>query len=223
MGRVNAWTATDRIRRDGTRNLVDACLAAGVTTFVYPSIVLVYADAGDQWIDADCGVLDPPPHARSTLDAETEVHRISAAGGRGLSLRLGLLYSPHDEVTAMQLSMARRGIGSAVGPDEAYWPALWVEDAATAFVAALDAPAGVYDLVDDRPLTRAELHQAMAAAVGRRLWRLPRPLQPLLTGQLTASLSRSLRVSNRRFREVTGWRPSVPDAAAGWQRIVRPG
>jgi nucleoside-diphosphate-sugar epimerase len=81
----------------------------------------------------------------------------------------------------------------------------------------------VYDVVDDSPLTRAELQRAIEEAVGRRLWRLPRCIQPLLTGQLTPSLSRSMRVSNRRFAEATGWRPAVPDARAGWRRIAGTG
>jgi len=33
-------------------------------------------------------------------------------------------------------------------------------------------------------------------------------------------LSRSWRVSNRRFKEVADWTPMVPDAHAGWVRIA---
>jgi len=221
MGRLAAWAENDRIRRDGTRNLVDAALATGVATLVYESIVLVYADAGDRWLDAETGEIDPPAHVRSTVDAEREVARFTAGGGRGLSLRLGLLYSPGDKATASQRTLARMGIAAVMGPRDGYWPMLWIDDAAAAFVAAAErAPAGVFDVVDDRPVTRGELTRAMSEAAGRRLWRLPEFVQRLMVPQTLDALVRSQRVSNRRFVAAAGWRPRVPDAFEGWRRIM---
>jgi nucleoside-diphosphate-sugar epimerase len=221
LGRLSAWAENDRIRQAGTRHLIDAALATDVSVVVYPSVVLVYADAGEQWIDLQTGTLAPPPNARSTLDAEREVTRFTESGRRSVSLRLGLLYSPDDEQTRAQAQMARWGISPVIGPDDAYWPALWVDDAASALVAALtEAPPGVYDVVDNHPLTRAELRRAIATALGRPSWRLPEFLQRLTLGALAEPLSRSLRVTNRAFVDATGWQPSVPDAAAGWRLIA---
>jgi nucleoside-diphosphate-sugar epimerase len=221
LGRLSAWAENDRIRREGTRRVIDATLASGVSVVVYASVVLVYADAGERWVDARSGALAPPPHARSTLAAEREVARFAEAGRRGISLRLGLLYSPDDEQTRAQVRLARWGVAPVVGPAGAYWPALWADDAARAVVAAAArAPSAVYDVVDDRPLTRAELHRAIAAATGRRCWRLPAPLQRLALGPLADALGRSLRVTNCHFVEATGWQPAVPDARAGWRLIA---
>src|SRR5262245_61131049 len=52
-GRITRRNAadTDRLRRDASRCLVDAALAAGVTTYVQESITFVYADGGDTWLD----------------------------------------------------------------------------------------------------------------------------------------------------------------------------
>src|SRR5438876_811743 len=44
--RRGAWSDNDRIRTEGTRNLVDVALEAEVTTFLYPGIVFVYPDGG---------------------------------------------------------------------------------------------------------------------------------------------------------------------------------
>jgi nucleoside-diphosphate-sugar epimerase len=56
MGKLASWHENDRIRREGTHNLVEAALAeGGVHVFIYPSFALVYPDSGDKWIDADIG------------------------------------------------------------------------------------------------------------------------------------------------------------------------
>ena len=44
----SAWEANDRIRRDGSRNLVDATLAAGASRYLQESIAFVYADGGER-------------------------------------------------------------------------------------------------------------------------------------------------------------------------------
>jgi hypothetical protein len=160
---------------------------------------------------------------QSTLDAEGEVARLTAAGGRGIVLRLGSFYGPGSAVSEMMLVAARRGIAPLFGPDAAFQDMLWIDDAAAAVVAALEsgAPAGVSDVVDDEPLTRAELAAALASSVGRRrLWRPPSMIARALAGDAAAFLIASRRVSNRRFKEATGWRPSVPSARLGLARLA---
>src|SRR5205807_10536019 len=80
--RPGAWAENDRIRSEGTRRLVDAALGAGVSALVYLSVVFVYPDRGDEWIDAAATPPDPSPTSvvRSTLTAEAEVARFTAAG-----------------------------------------------------------------------------------------------------------------------------------------------
>src|SRR5579864_211174 len=48
----SAWTENDRIRREGTHNLIEAALFHKVQRFVYPSVTLEYPDSEQQWIDA---------------------------------------------------------------------------------------------------------------------------------------------------------------------------
>ncbi|MGH2587544.1 MAG: NAD-dependent epimerase/dehydratase family protein [Dehalococcoidia bacterium] len=221
----DAWGENDRIRQEGTRNLVDAALAAGAGTFIYPSVVLVYPSSGDRWIDAETTA--PKPAAdllRSTLDAEAEVARFSARGGRGIVVRMGSFYGYGDDAfSRVMLKAARWGLALMLGPGDAYLSSIWIDDAAGAVVAGLDArvPAGTYDVVDDEPLPRRELNAAIARAVGRRrLWSVPRFLQRPMAGAVAGPLMASLRVSNRRFREASGWAPSVPSARDGWPRLA---
>lgn len=220
--RREAWAENDRIRTEGSRCLVDAALAAGASTFVYPSVVFVYPDRGAEWIDADRTPLDPPVITRSTLVAEREVERFTAGAGRGVVLRMGGFYGPSTPTARELLAAARRyRVAMVIGPAEAYQSSIWVDDAAAAVVLAMErAPAGVFDAVDDEPLTRRDVARAVGDAVGCRVVRLPWTAARLIGGDRAATVGRSQRVSNRRLREAAGWAPAVPDARDGFRRIA---
>jgi len=220
--RREAWAENDRIRDEGTRNLVDAALEFGVSTFVYPGVVFVYPDARDQWLDAEHANAERSPLLASSLVAESEVHRFANEGKRGIILRMGAFYGPGSATTRDLLRSARRGVAMVFGPRKAYMPLIWIPDAALAVVDALfKAPPGTYDIVDDEPLQRRHLAAALAQAVGRRwLIRPPTFMLRLMAGKDAMFLARSQRVSNRRFKDATGWSPSVGDARTGLKLLA---
>lgn len=210
-----AWRRTERVRIEGSAAVVDAAVAAGVPRLVQESVSMVYPDHGNAWIDEDVEP-DPYPNARGNLAAEASAARFSEAGGDGVVLRLGLFYGPGARHSEQFLSMARRHVVPLVGRRESYLSSIHMTDGGTAVAAALQVPAGTYNVVDDNPLTKDEYAQALAAAAGTRPWlRAPRRLAHLLRHRM-ASLTRSMRVSNRRFREVSGWQPMYPSAREGW-------
>ncbi|SFQ02743.1 Nucleoside-diphosphate-sugar epimerase [Amycolatopsis arida] len=213
-----AWAEGSRLRSEASRNLVDAALAAGADRFVQESIAFIYPDSGDRWIDEDVP-LDPPALGRANQAAEAQAARFTAAGGTGVVLRFGQFYAPEAVHTRYMLSMLRRRMPALPGPRDAYSPTVAAEDAGTAVAAALDVPAGTWNVCDDEPLTRAAFHRAVAEALGVR--------PPLGTGSLLFRLSgntrfylRSLRVANRRFTAASGWSPRYPDAASGWRALL---
>ncbi len=217
----SAWAENDRIRAEGTKNLVDAALAADVRVFVYPSFAFVYPDSGDAWIDAVSTPVDLTDILHSTIAAEGEVARFAEGGRRGVSLRLGGLYGIDVPSTTEQLQLARRGFSMFGSAPKAFTPTLWIGDAASALVAALDrAPSGIYDVVDDEPVRQWQVKAALATAAGRRsVLSLPGWLTQLVAGPAAEVFGRSLRISNRRFREATGWAPEVRNAVEGMARV----
>jgi nucleoside-diphosphate-sugar epimerase len=220
--RREAWRENDRIRIEGTQNLVDAALDSSVSTFIYPGVVFGYPDSGSQWVDAMTARADRLPLLQSSFMAESEVERFTKAGKRGIVLRMGGFYGPTAASTRDMLRAARRGFALVFGPAKAYQSLIWIEDAAVAVIDALSrAPAGIYDIVDDEPLERRELASALAQAVSRRwLLRPPTFLLRFLAGKDAMFLARSQRVSNVRFKEATGWIPTVASARLGLKLLA---
>ena len=214
-----AWRPTERVRVEGSAAVVDAALAAGVPRLVQESVSMVYPDCGDRWIDEDVAP-EPYPNATGNLAAEASAARFGSAGGAAVTLRLGLFYGVGARHSEEFLAMARRHVVPLMGRPESYLSSIHVADGGAAVVAALGVPAGVYNVVDDQPLTKREFADALARAAGTKPWIRGPGRLALLFGHRTASLTRSMRVSNRRFREASHWRPKYPSAREGWTAMA---
>jgi nucleoside-diphosphate-sugar epimerase len=84
-----AWKENDRLRREATRNLVDAALAAKAQVFMQESITFLYANGGDSWLDEAAPVALVWSPLESAIDAERETKRFGEGGGRAVILRFG--------------------------------------------------------------------------------------------------------------------------------------
>jgi nucleoside-diphosphate-sugar epimerase len=108
------------------------------------------------------------------------------------------------------------------GRADAYMSSIHVDDVATSVVAALAAPTGLYNVVDDEPLTRGEYLDLLASALGvKRPHLMPGWMLRAVAGSSASALVASQRVSNRRFRAATGWSPQYASAREGWAAIAR--
>jgi len=210
-----AWADNSRVRAEGSAAIVDAAVQAGVPRVVQESVSMIYRDRGDVWIDEDWPT-DNFPMAHANHAAEASANRFSTAGGVGVVLRFGWFYGPGARHSEQFLALARRGICIMMGPPNSYVSSIHVGDGGAAVAAALTIPAGTYNIVEDEPLTKRAYADALAAAAGRRVClRFPGGLALLLRDRST-SLTRSLRVSNARFRAASGWAPMYPSARQGW-------
>ena len=218
--RASAWAENERIRHEVSGHLADAALAHGAERYVQEALAFAYADHGDTWITED-EPLDPPTGLAGVQRAEANAARVTAAGAVGVVLRFGNFYGPGSDYSQDSLRMARRRISTALGPDDAFWSPIHSDDAGAAVAAALRAPAGAYNVVDDEPLTRAQNDQALADAVGvASLRRPPRAVLRLAEGRAPI-MTRSIRASNTAFRTATGWSPGFPSTREGWTAVVR--
>jgi nucleoside-diphosphate-sugar epimerase len=212
---AKAWRNNDRVRTQGSAAVVDAALAAGVGRVVQESVSMLYRDQGARWVDEDAPV-DRYPMALGNLAAEANAHRFSQAGGTGIVVRFGWFYGPGAAHSEQLFALARRHLGLVLGPPDSYVSSIQMVDAAAAVAAALGAPAGTFNIVDDQPLTKREYAEALARAAGTTMWLRGPGRAAVLFGDRLTSLTRSLRVSNARFRAATGWAPRYRSAREGW-------
>ena len=214
-----AWRQMDRVRREGSAIIADAATAVGLRRYVQESFAPIYPDGGANWITEAT-----PPRAanynRSVLDAEASAMRFANTGGAAVILRFAFLYGPNDPFTDQLIGMARAGWLPLLGRPDAYFPMVTHDDAAAAVVAAVDAPEGTYNVVDDQPFTHRGIGEALARILGVRAPRLLPAWVAKLGGSLGETLARSLRVSNAKLKGATGWMPAVPNVGDGLRRVV---
>jgi nucleoside-diphosphate-sugar epimerase len=218
--KLSAWEENIRIRTDGSAAVVDSALEAGVLRLIQESVSMIYRDHGSQWIDEN-GPTDDFPMAQSNLAAEASANRFCNNGGTGIILRFGWFYGPGAKHSEEFLALAQKwGVCIMMGGAGTYLSSIHVADGGRAVASALSAPAGVYNVVDDVPLTKREYADALAAAADRKYYvRAPGLLAEVL-GNSTTSLTRSLRVTNAAFKSATGWTPAYPSAREGWAAMA---
>ena len=86
-------------------------------------------------------------------------------------------------------------------------------------LAALDAPAGVYNVAEPEPRRRSEHRDALASMVGRTELSLVPDLVDPGDDEGRRSLAKSHRISSRRLGDVTGWTPTI-HAIDQWKGIT---
>ena len=216
-----AWRANEKIRHEGSAAFAKAAAAAGVARLVQESVSMMYQDAGNRWVD-ETWPTDRFAMASGNHAAERSVASFETTGGSGVVLRFGWFYGPGAAHSEEFFQLARTlGVCVQMGAPQGYLSSIHMEDAGQAVADALTVPAGVYNVVDDEPLTKKEYAQALAEAAGRRFWIGSPGRLALLFGARTTSLTRSVRASNQKFRLCAGWSPRYASAREGWLATAR--
>jgi nucleoside-diphosphate-sugar epimerase len=221
---LRLYDATNRVRIEGTRNLI---AAAGRARIVCQSIAFAYRPGGEpRVVDEDAPLFtDAPPPFGAATSAVAEMERMVLAAD-GLVLRYGWFYGPgtfYGEGGSMAQDVARRRF-PIVGDGGGLWSFVHVDDAAAATVAAVERGApGVYNVVDDEPGPMREWVPAYAAAIGaRRPLRVPVWVARLVAGKAVGAMSTTLPgASNARAKRELGWEPRWPTWRTGFVEAPR--
>jgi nucleoside-diphosphate-sugar epimerase len=220
--REGLMTATNALRTEGTANLLAVAGTAGARRFVSQSFYGGYGfrDHGAAPLTEDAPFGEPSGRFAGTVSAmrSAEEQIFTAEGIEGISLRYGAFYGPGsvdgmlDALRKRRLPVARGGVA----------PWTYVDDAATATVAALENGRGgqAYNICDDEEATWLDVITELA-----RLFGTPKPM--VAPGALVRLMARyagvlmtrtSMRLSTAKAKEELGWQPSVTGYRDGLTR-----
>ena len=218
------YDANNRIRREGTRNLIEAARAAGAERVVAQSIAFIYAPTGGWVKTEEDPVISMPGEFGSAVDATmTLEQQVTAAGG--LVLRYGFFYGPGTSYApdGHQASEVRRRRFPIIGDGSGTFSFVHVEDAASAAVAAAERGApGIYNVADDEPAKTSEWLPAYARALGAKPpRRVPAWVARLVAGKEVGAFATTMRgVSNEKAKRELGWQPRYASWRQGFSEAL---
>jgi len=214
---------TNRVRREGTRNLIAAARAAGARRLVAESIAFLYAPEGDWVKDEGAPVWNDAPGAfGGAVKAVGEMERqvLGADGLEGLMLRFGWLYGPgtHYDRGGQQAEETKRRRLPIIGKGTGTFSFVSTDDAAAAVVAAVDRGSpGIYNVVDDEPAAVREWLPVYAEALGAKPpRRVPLWMAKLAVGGLANTFVELRGASNAKAKRELGWQPAHPSWRQGF-------
>ena len=212
-----AFAATNRLRTEGTENLLAAALAAGARRIVAQSFAgwPAVRSGGPVKTEADPFDPDPVPSMRATLDAIKRCEELvtGTEGIEGIALRYGGFYGPGTGLSAdgEQLELVRKRRFPVVGDGAGVWSFIHIDDAAAATVAAIEGGApGVYNVTDDEPAPVRVWLPALASAAGAPAPRhVPRWVGRLAAGEAAVAMMTTIRgAANGKAKRELGWAPA---------------
>ncbi len=208
--------ATNRLRIEGTRNLLEASVNAGVRRFLVGSFALLSPRESAPAESED-------EAAAAVRSMEGQVMEATARGSiEGVVVRYGMFYGLETPSTVKMVEMVRKRRLPVVRGDGGLLPVIHLDDAVSATVAALiHAPAGsVYDIVDDQAVSMTQIVEAVAEYTGSAApFRVPAWLIRLIAPYMARMISMRMPLSNAGAKTELGWKPKYPTMRDGLSRM----
>ena len=215
-----SFAQTNRLRTEGTDNLLAAAREGGVRRFVAQSYASArYAREGGP-VKTEDDPLDPAPvdAMRETLAAMEYLDR-AVTGAGGIALRYGGFYGALDD---KMIEAIRKRMFPIVGDGGGVSSFIHLDDAAAATVLALeqDGPA-IYNIVDDEPAAVRVWLPEVAKIVGAKPPRhFPRWLARLFAGDALVTMGTESRgASNTKAKRELGWTLRYPSWRQGFAAL----
>lgn len=204
------YAANDRLRREGAPVFVRACREAGVARIVQQSIAMTHAGGGDELADETSFHPADTSVAGAAIEAVRATEAVVAESGLDwLVLRGALFYGPGTGFDDDWFERARSSRLRLPGDGSDWISLVHIADMATATVAALRRWPSRQALIvaDDEPARWRDVLGYVAAIAGAA--------EPPPGGR---AMMPSLRVSNRRAKELLAWQPAYPSWRLGLLR-----
>jgi 2-alkyl-3-oxoalkanoate reductase len=213
-----SFALTNRLRTEGTDNLLAAAREAGVRRFLAQSVATYgrYAREGGP-VKTEEDPLDTTPVA-GMLEVAAALRHLDEAvtDAGGIALRYGAFYGASNDGL---VDPVRKRQVPIIGDGGGVWSWTHLEDAALATALALehDGPA-IYNITDDEPAPVREWLPVLADALGAKSpRRFPRWLARLAAGEAVVMMGTESRgASNAKAKRELGWELRYPSWRQGF-------
>jgi nucleoside-diphosphate-sugar epimerase len=217
-----AFAQTNRLRTEGTDNLLAAAKAVGAGKFVAQSYAgWPYAREGTMVKDEEAALdREPVSNAKESIAAIRHLETAVVASN-GIVLRYGGFYGPGTSLSAHgeMVEAIRKRMFPVVGSGAGIGSFIHTEDAARATLAAIErGRPGLYNIVDDEPAPVSEWLPYLADVVGAKPPRhVPLWLGRLMAGDALATMMTEARgASNAKAKRELSWRLLYPSWREGF-------
>lgn len=216
---------------DASAAAADEAAVAAMLSHVRPGAAFVYTSG--TWVygntegapATEASALNPTPLVAWRPAVEQHVQALAASRSiAAVILRPAMVHGYGGGVFGMLAGMARQtGSVRIVGDGRTHWPAVHVDDLATAYLSAVqraasgdDQVAGqIFNVVTEDAVAVADIGEAIRASVGAdhvEAWPLDDARQSL--GSFADALALDQTVSGQHARRVLAWEPQCPGLIA---------
>ena len=222
------FTETNRLRTEGTANLIHAAQTVQAQRFIAQSVAFLSQSPNSELThEATPLYLDAPPPLTSIVEAVASLEQqvLSLTEMTGVVLRYGHFYGPgtyyaNDGAIA---AAVRQGHYPIVDQGPGTCSFVQIEDAATATVQAItQGSSGIYTIVDDAPVLLRQWVSDYS-----RLLQAPAP--PIISEAIARTkldpfslyfATQQQGVVNQKARQILGWQPRYSNWHAGFQTML---
>jgi nucleoside-diphosphate-sugar epimerase len=214
------FAQTNRLRTEGTDNLLAAAREAGVHRFVAQSFASFrYAREGGPVKTEDDPLAPIPLPSMAESDAAMRYLDAVVQEAGGIVLRYGGFYGAADDGLG---EIVRKRQFPIVGDGGGVFSFIHLDDAAAATVLALEHEGpGLYNIVDDEPAPVREWLPVLADLLGAKPPRhVPRWLVRVLAGDVALMMGTDARgASNAKAKRELGWTLRYPSWRTGFPAV----
>jgi nucleoside-diphosphate-sugar epimerase len=221
-----SFALTNRLRTDGTDNLLAASRAAGVRRFVVQSYAGWNLERGGSPTKTEDVPLDRHPVAatRQTMAGIQYVESVVTGDPaiEGLVLRYATFYGPTGAIGkgGEIVELIRNRKLPLIGDGSGVWSFIHYDDAADATVRAVQTgDPGVYQIADDDPATAAVWLPELARILGAKPPRhIPAWLAKVAVGEVGVSAFTKIRgADNSKAKDTFSWQPGYGSWREGFR------
>ena len=208
--RLSDWRINDKIKIEGTNNLISAAKENEIGIFICQSVTALYGQQNNNEVSS--GTPIPENQIKSLKSAILMEQNISSSlPAKYLIMRIGNIYSSDDFHTKSLIRNIKNGRIPMIGKGNFYLNFIHVEDAANAIVYGINSfnklKGEIVNVTDYNPVLYSEIIKYLYPIItNKKPLFLPRFLARIFIGKTSfAFLTNSYKVKQEKL--LSGWRP----------------